>query len=64
MSQGRGVSAQGFPVALTNQEILAWCVLVQRRLLPWEFETVRMLDALYVSVMARAIMAMMPKGGA
>jgi hypothetical protein len=59
IAAGRGLSAQGFPVALTNTEILSWSILRERRLTEWGLETIRRLDGLYVGTMARGLRELM-----
>lgn len=50
ISPGRAHSGFG-PLPLSATEILSWCQLRQVRLSPWEFLTIRDLDALWIKVM-------------
>jgi hypothetical protein len=53
VSLSGGRSSNGFgPNALSAVEILAWCQLTGHRLSAWDFETVRALDARWLSVYA------------
>lgn len=51
------------PSPITFPDIAAWCQLHRRRLTPWEVDTIKDLDAVYLRVQANAARAARSRAG-
>jgi hypothetical protein len=52
LNQTRGQGYNG-PLPITYQEMSAWIELTNTKLLPWEIEVIKRLDAIYLKVVSQ-----------
>jgi hypothetical protein len=52
LNQTRGQGYNG-PLPITYQEMSAWIELTNTKLLPWEIEVIKRLDAIYLRVVSQ-----------